>query len=373
MRIAIDARILERKMTGVGRYISGLLNHIQEYDSTNQYILISQVQLKNLPDGFESVVTGNQKFIPEKLYSPVWTNFVLPKVLKNNEIDIFFSSNQLVPIRKVKGVKYISAIYDVFHRVDKSFHSRTFRTYIDIFLRLTISKSDHTITISENSKKDIQRYFSVSHSKISVIYPAADEQFHPQLISEIEREHIQEKYSLAEKYILYVGVIEKRKNIYTILKVADEFFISDPEIKFVMIGRPGYGSTPILNEVKKRRNIIYLNHILDNDLVFIYNLASVFIFPSFYEGFGLPPVEAMQTGIPVVASNTSSLKEILEGSAILIDPLDDKTFYKEIKRLLNDPKYSEEWRNKGLVGSRKFNFAHSAKELVKLFNSIQSI
>ncbi len=360
-------------MTGVGRYLSGLLNHIQDYDSTNQYLLVSQVSLKNLPNGFENIVTGNQKLIPEKLYSPIWTNFILPKILVKHKIDVFFSANQLVPIKKVKGVKYISAIYDVFHRVDKSFHSRTFRTYIDIFLRLTIRKSDHIITISENSKKDIQNYFSVSHSKISVIYPAADQQFRPQSVSKIEKENIKKKYFLPEKYILYVGVIEKRKNIYTITKVADEFLISNPEIKFVMIGRPGYGSGQILDEVKKRQNIIYLNHISDLDLVYIYNLAAVFIFPSFYEGFGLPPVEAMQTGVPVVASNTSSLKEILEGSAILIDPFDYKSFSSEIKRLLNDQKYCEEWREKGLAGSRKFNFAKSAEELVKLFNSVKSI
>lgn len=370
MRIAIDARILERKMTGVGRYLSGLLNHIRDYDSTNQYILISQGSLNNLPDGFENVVTGNQKLIPEKLYSPVWTNFVLPKVLEKYKIDIFFSANQLVPIKKVKSVKYISAIYDVFHRVDKSFHSRTFRTYIDIFLRLTIRKSDHIITISENSKKDIQSFFNVLPSKITVIYPAGGHQFRVRKFSESEKSVLQKKYSFTEKFVLYVGVIEKRKNIHTVIKIADEFLLNSPEVKFLLIGRPGYGSSQILDEVKKRKNIIYLNHIPDEDLVNIYNLASVFIFPSFYEGFGLPPVEAMQTGIPVVASNTSSLKEILEGSAILIDPLDHKTFCSEIEKLLADKNYIDEWRQRGLKGAEKFNFAKSAEELVKLFNSI---
>lgn len=370
MRIAIDARVLERKMTGVGRYLSGLLNHLPEFDFENQYLVLSQIPIKNLHPRLKNVTTGKQYVMPEKLYSPLWTNFVLPQILIQNKADVFFSANQLVPVKKVKGVKYISAIYDVFHRVDRSFHSKTFRTYIDIFLRLTINRSDYIITISENSKKDIQHYFNVPSSKISVVYPAADRQFNIQAISETEKTRLQKEYLLPEKFVLYVGVIEKRKNIYTIIKIADELSGSNPGIKFLLIGRPGYGSNQILAEIKKRKNIIYLNHISDNDLILTYKLASVFVFPSFYEGFGLPPVEAMQSGVPVLSSNSSSLKEILEGGAILIEPNDYRSFCNEIERLLSDTQYSDEWRAKGLKSAAQFNFASSAKELVELVKSI---
>jgi glycosyltransferase involved in cell wall biosynthesis len=292
--------------------------------------------------------------------------------LKQHKIDIFFSANQLVPVFKVRGVKYISAIYDVFHRVNKSFHSKIFRTYIDFFLKLTIKKSDHIVTISQNSKKDIQFFFKVPSSKVSVIYPAADERFMPGELGEVEKLNLKSQYSLPEVFVLYVGVIEIRKNIFTIIKIADRMIEIMPDVKFLFIGRPGFGSKKILKEVIKRKNIVYLNHIDDASLINIYKLSSAFIFPSFYEGYGLPPMEAMKSGVPVLAANTSSLNEILDGGAILIDPSDDEAFTCELIKLLKDEVYNNNWKNKGIKTAEKFSYKKSAAELINVFNSFQN-
>jgi glycosyltransferase involved in cell wall biosynthesis len=371
MNIAIDTRLLERKMTGVGRYLLNILKNLTECDEQNDYFLFSYRRLPQYEkERIKSIST--LKFTPQGIFqkatSPFWLNFVLPKYLEKYKIDLFFSPNHFLPIKKIRP-KSIVVIHDVFHKIDKNFHPLYYRKYADFLLKRAVKNSELIIAVSESSKRDIIRFYNVPEEKIKVIYEAAEDAFQPRDLSEIEKRKLREKYNFPEKFILYIGVLEERKNIEGIIKIAD--LIKDKtETPIFLFGRIGYKGNQYIKEMKKRRNIQYKGFVENQDLPYLYNLATIFLFPSFYEGFGLPVLEAMQSGIPVLTSNTSSLPEIVKDGGIMHDPRDYEKFAKSIMKLLEDKDFYYKMRNKGLEQAKKFSWKQTTKELVNLFNQI---
>lgn len=372
MNIGIDGRLLERKMSGIGRFLNTLLLELPSIDKNNKYFLFTYEKLKISQD-FYSVVPTFKSFLPQKLFSPFWINFILPFYLKKQKIDIFFSVNQLLPLAKVRNTKYILVLHDVIYKVDKSFHPFIYRKYLQFFTYFAIKSADVIITVSDYSKKDILRYYKLSPEKIKVVYEAADKEFKDLNLSLETKSNIRKKIELPEHTVLYVGMIENRKNIIGILNIADMVYKKYPEVKFLLIGKIGYGGKKILNELSKRKNVLHLINVDDKMLKHIYNIAYLFLFPSFYEGFGFPPLEAMQSGVPVLASNTTSLKEILGSSAILHDPNDYDSFARDIIKLIGDKNWYNEIRSLGFQRARMFQINSTAKEIVNLFNSFDLI
>jgi len=371
MNIGIDARLLERKITGIGRVLLMILKELPQIDSKNKYFSFSYDKLY-FNDNFYTNIPTIKSFLPQKFFSPVWINFILPKYLKKNKIDLFFSINQLIPLVKIKGIKYILVLHDVTHKVDKSFHSFIYRKYLQFFTYFSIKSSDLIVTVSNYSKQDILKHYNVKEKKIKVIYQAADKEFCPMNISEQEKIELKKMFGSPEHIVLYLGMIENRKNILGILKIADEIYVRNKSIKFLMIGKIGFGGNNLLKEMLKRENIIYLKSVDDQLLKKLYNVSSVFLFPSYYEGFGFPPLEAMQSGLPVLASNNTSLKEIIDSGGILHNPDDYHSFTEDILKLLYDKDFYMKMRDKGIERAKKFNIDITVKELVNSFNSFDS-
>jgi glycosyltransferase involved in cell wall biosynthesis len=312
------------------------------------------------------------KFIPQGIFqkaiSPFWLNFVLPKYLEKHNIDLFFSPNHFLPLKKIRP-KSIVVIHDVFHKIDKNFHPLYYRKYADFLLARAVKNSELIVTVSESSKKDIIRFYNAPEEKVKVVYEAADEIFQPRNLSEFEKIKLREKYNLPEKFILYIGVLEERKNIDGIIKIAD--LIKDKtETPIFLFGRIGHKGNQYIKEIKKRRNIQYKGFVENQDLPYVYNLATIFLFPSFYEGFGLPVLEAMQSGVPVLTTNTSSLPEVVGNGGLMHNPKDYDGFAKDIMKLLEDKDFYDRLKNKGLEQAKKFNWKKTTKDIVNLFNQI---
>jgi len=367
MNIGIDARILERKMTGIGRSLYTFLDMLPNYDKENKYYLFSYKGIDLHNDFYKNVTTG-RRFINQKFYAPFWLNFVLPKFLKKNKIDVFFSANQILPLYKIKGIKYILTLNDVIYKVNKTFHPLVYRLYLSFFAFFSVKNSDVIVTISKYSKEDILRYYNVNEEKIKVIYLAAEKKFKPMDLSASQKQDIRKKYNLPENIVLYLGVIENRKNIVGILKTADIISKTNIKLNFLLVGRIGYGGKQLITEIEKRDNVIYMEHIPDDLLSIIYNVSFAFIFPSYYEGFGYPPLEAMQTGLPVLTSNTTSLVEIVEDGGILLDPNDSEAFAKKLVELFENKEYYKEVKNKGIRQASKFSIESTTTQLVEVFN-----
>jgi glycosyltransferase involved in cell wall biosynthesis len=370
MNIGIDARILERKMTGIGRFLNSLLKELPVVDKENKYFLFTYENLGIKEDFYTNISTG-KSFIPTKLFAPIWINLVIPKILKLNKINLFFSINQLTPLRKLRKIKYILVLHDVIYKVNKIYHPFIYRKYLQFFTFFSIRKSDLIVTVSNYSKQDILKHYRIDSEKIKVVYPAAEKDFYSLDLSNSEKKEILNTYGNPDHIILYVGVIENRKNITGIIKIADEVFKKNNRIKFLLIGRVGYGGEKILKEARKRENISHIEYINDEQLKEIYNSSTVFLFPSFYEGFGFPPLEAMQSGLPVLASNTTSLKEVINSGGILHNPNDYKSFADDIFKLIENNELFHQQRKKGLERAKEFSINRTAHELVNVFNSLK--
>lgn len=371
MNIGIDARLLERKITGIGRFLINLLENFPLFDKENKYFLFTYSAIKFNPEFYTNIPTV-RGLLPQKIFSPIWCNLILPYYLKKHKIDILFSVNQVVPLIKVKECKYISVVHDVIYKADSDFLPFIYRHYLQLFAHFSVKVSDLIITVSEYSKSDILRNYKIDRNKVKVVLQFPNPLFQPYEVSEEDKLALKKQFSFSEKIVLYVGMIENRKNIQTILKVADKIKEFRQDVSFVLVGKIGYGGEKIIPEIEKRNNVFHLMNIDDDTLKKFYNISDVFLFPSLYEGFGYPPLEAMQSGLPVIASNNTSLKELIADGGILCEPKDVNSMVRETIKLLEDKTYWEKIRKAGIERSKNFSLEKSVKEIIDIFNSLKN-
>jgi len=371
MKIGIDARLLERNMTGIGRYLENVVKNIYSFDKKNEYVLFTYKKFPKFKEtNVQNVSTmdiGASSMVT-KIKSALWLHLVLPFFLKKEKIDIFFSPNTLLPFFKTTK-KNVVTVHDVFHLVNPKFHSFFYRVYVSLFLSRSVKSADLVFTVSNASKKDIVNFLKIKEEKIVVAYLAADSRFIPRSLSLEDRHFYTEKYKLPDRFVLYLGVLEERKNIEGIIKIADEL-LGKTDIPIVLAGKVGHGGEKYLKEIEKRKNIFYCGFFDDVDLPYIYNIADIFLFPSYYEGFGLPPLEAMKSGVPVITSNTSSLPEVVGEGGILLDPNDHKSFVKAIMLLQFNPRERTRLIEEGIKQAEKFDFMRTARMTIEALNSL---
>jgi len=245
--------------------------------------------------------------------------------------------------------------------------------YARVSMWAAVKRSNCILTVSEASKRDILHFFNVAPEKIVVVYNAIDDHF---WLTPPEEEvaRVRERYQLDHQFVLYVGNIKPHKNLVRLIEAFDELRRSGPEeLKLLIIGDE-ISKLPSLRRAvhrhKLHKHVRFLGYVSDGTLRILYRLASLFVFPSLYEGFGLPPLEAMASGTPVVTSNQSSLPEVTGDAAVLVDPYDVSSIVDGMRRVLTDPVLAANLRRRGPERAREFSWPRSVQKIRAVYEQV---
>lgn len=373
MRIGYDGKRAANNLTGLGNYSRSLISHLAKDYSANQYFIytpkikskIEKLPLFSLPNVHLELPTEGKA----KLF---WRSFAIINQLKKDKIDLFHGLSHEIPfgIQQTK-IKSIVTIHDlIFLRIPK-YYKLIDRLIYKFKSKYACNNADKIIAISEQTKKDIIDLYHIEPAKIDVIYQSCDDSFKTLLTTE-EKEKIRERYLLPEKYLLYVGTIEHRKNLLLIIKALPKVAENYP---LVVIGK----ETTYIKLIKKEitnlgleNRVIFLKDIPFSDLPSIYQMASIFIYPSKYEGFGIPIIEALYSNVPVIAATGSCLEEAGGSNSIYISPNDDDALAKSINDVLGDEDLQQLMKSKGTEFVQRFNNEIISNQLMNCYLNLKA-
>lgn len=378
MKIGIDIRpLMEKEYSGVSEYTLNLVKAILAQDRENEYKLFYNSGRDisgRMPEFKNENAEIASTHYPNKIF-----NYLLQKTLRYPEIDkmlgvdIFWLPNPNF-ISLSRKAKKILTIHDLsWLRCPNFFSLRRNLWHYIINIKKLIRESDKIIAVSENTKNDIMDLTGVSGSKVEVIYSGIDEELRVIGKNDQSLKEVKKKYNLADKFILFLGTQEPRKNIVGLIKAYNEFrknSAGGKEVELVIAGGKGWKERGVLGEWKKSKyqeDIKFLNYIPRQDKVYLYNLASVFVYPSFYEGFGFPPLEAMACGLPTITAFSSSLPEVAGEVSLLVDPYKTGEIAQAIERVLSDDNLKNDLIERGREKASEFSWQKAAGKYIDIF------
>lgn len=379
MKIGIDVRCLaEGRRTGVEEYTLNVLRNLFEIDRKNDYVIFLNSFREpeaglNWIEKYSNVTLKKFRF-PNKLLNLFFWYFGWPKIDKMlGGVDVLFMPN--ITFFGLSGkTKLISTIHDLsFERYPEFFSTKRWLWHIFVNPKKICRRANKIIAVSESTKKDLVSLYEINAGKIEVIRNGLAEKFKVINRNDEKLIKIKEKYRLPYKFILYFGTIEPRKNVISVLKAFEILKKTENEdmkkIKLVIAGSDGWSSKEayfLIKNSRQKDEIILINNVQEEDKEYLYNLASIFVYPSFFEGFGFPPLEAMASGVPVIVSNNSSVAEIVGEAGILIDPGRPSEIFLALREILSNRGLQEKLVQKGLQKTKKFQWKTGAEDFLKV-------
>jgi len=367
MKIGIITDYLDFQVTGIGNYINNLVMGILAVDKKNEYTLI-HIKKQDRPhySNVKDIVVPLPMFPPRAI---IRKNVLIPKVLKNEGLDLVHEPLQITPFLFQLPMKRVITIHDVNCIIRPMDYSIWEQWYYSWVLKNTVKTADMIITISENSKRDIVKALNVPEDKIRVIYHGLDKNFKP--ITDLD--DISLKYGINYPFILYVGRLEPRKNIPTLIKSFYRLKKRGVKHKLLMVIQMGSDYQKVVASIKDlclENEVRLIEGVPKEDMAGVYNLADLLVFPSVYEGFGFPPLEAMGCGTPVVTSNSSSLPEIIGDAGIMVDPYDSDALTNAIYEVLVNKELKDDLIRKGLKRTKQFSWEKATKETIEVYEKV---
>lgn len=353
MKIAIDIQTTLGQPTGFGFYVSNLVEALKKVDPNDEFALIR-------PAG-ETDFSTPRRFI--------WDQFTFPRKARKAKVDLLHQPCFSVPfIFHGPSVVTIHDIICILFPENIPFASKMFYSR---WMPFSYRKATKFITISNSTKEDIVRVLKIPEEKITVVYNSYDESFTiPTSSAKIQA--VLKKYKIPGDYVLHVGTLEPRKNLNFLIDVFSAV-LARPENKnlhLVIAGKKGWFYEGLFEKVRERQlenKVIFTGYIDNEDKPALYKGARIFAFPSMYEGFGLPPLEAIASGVPVISSNTSSMPEVIGDAGILISPKDTKKWIEAITRVNTDDELRDKMKEKNKIQAKKFSWDKAARETVEVY------
>lgn len=360
-KIGIEAFNIKPNNTGIGYYIKSLIDSLIDIDEETEYKIYASKLVKN------QLLEHNYRLynVENKLKEAMYKHYFMANISKKDKLDIYHGTSFYIP-KHIK-CRTVLTVHDLSYIKYPNTFTKSRLIYGKIFIKDSVKRADKIIAVSESTKRDIINYYGIQEEKIFVTHLGARDIFKPATINEIEL--IKKKYNL-NKYILAVGTIEPRKNLLRLIKAFNNVSSKiDEEIKLVLVGKSGWKNEDIFKEIDKNsQRIIFTDYITDQELKCLYSGCELFVYPSLYEGFGLPVLEAMSCGSKVVTSNISSLPEITGNIATLINPSDIDEISEGILKELNNLRDKKEI----LKQANLFSWNKAARETKSLYDLILS-
>jgi glycosyltransferase involved in cell wall biosynthesis len=367
MRIAIDARKLHD--FGIGTYIRNLLRNLARMDQQTEYIVLARPQdiesLGNLGDNFRAIPESARPY-------SLGEQFRIPLSLVRERAHLLHEPHYVLP--PATRCRSVVTIHDCIHLMFPQYlPGYLAHAYARMSMWSAVWKSDRILTVSEASKRDILRFFDVAPEKVAVIYNAIDERFLAPP-DEQRTEAIRQRYQLDHPFLLYVGNIKPHKNLERLIEAFGRVRAGGvSELRLIIIGDEISKYPPLRQAVHRHRLnkfVRFLGFQPYDTLAVFYRLARAFVFPSLYEGFGLPPLEAMACGTPVVTSNLSSLPEIAGDAAILVDPYEPESIADGIARAVTDERLRAHLVARGFARAREFSWEQSVTAIHHIYMDV---
>lgn len=370
MHIGFDAKRAYLNNSGLGNYARTLIKSLNEYYPENTYSLFTPRLSEN---DFQKQVTscGNiivhepQSFIDKKLRSR-WRSYGITGILKEQSVGLYHGLSNELPfnINEFKGKKIVTIHDLIFVRypklypyLDRKIYNKKFRHACDV--------ADTIIAISEETKRDIEKYYFIPENKIRVVYQSCDEAFYRSYTEE-ESQQVRQAYHLPEKYLLYVGTIEERKNLLTIVKSLKQV----KDLPLVVIGKKKSYFHKVMDFLEKngmKERVLFLENVDNKHLPLIYKNAMVFIFPSLFEGFGIPIIEALTAKTPVITSKGGCFPEAGGPDSIYIDPLNENELAEKINLLVQSDTLRNTMIQKGFEYAQRFHPKAVTSKIMEIY------
>ncbi|HSE34342.1 MAG TPA: glycosyltransferase family 1 protein [Pyrinomonadaceae bacterium] len=373
MRIAIDAHSIGTRLGGNETYAANLIEALASIDSVNDYTLYVTT-----PEAVDR-------------YSKRWPNFSLRSTrphtpfiripltlsaeLRKHPVDVLhvqFTAPPFCPCPFVVSVHDLS-----FEHLPQTFHRRS-RTQLRLTVRHSVRRAAKVLTLSEHTRNDVIATYGIAGANVEVIPIAASPKFAP-VSNEKELQRVRHNYRIESDYILSVGSIQPRKNLGRLIRAYSLLrnkLGADKLPKLVFVGKRAWLYDETLRAIEEtglRESVVLTGYVPESDLPALYSGATCFVYPSFFEGFGLPPLEAMQCGAPVVIGNRTSLPEVVGDAALAVDPFDVDAIAGAIEELLNKPALRDELRVKGFARAKMFDWQETARRTVSVYEQVAKV
>jgi len=373
MRIGIIAEPLNQPFTGIATYTSNLIQDHRNENENYDVFLINYENNFPREAGQNVIVMPYNSFFKKISKSYLWYLTLPFRIRKYKDFDLIHCLAQYPLVIPFNRPRYIITVHDLIQLLSPKEVPLGSYLIRRIFLPHTLKQADCIITDANSTKRDIIELFNIPDTKIEVIPLAADEKFYPR-----DDEHIRtirSRYGLVNPFILYVGSMEPRKNIPSLIRAFLSIKQKGYPHDLVIAGKKSGKYKSIYNLIDSlnlSREVKLLGYVPDDDLPGLYSAAEVFVYPSFYEGFGLPPLEAMSCGCPVIAANTSSLPEVVGDAGILVNPRSVSEISNAISNVLEDRVLREKLKNRGLIRAQTFCWEKCITSTNRLYRDILS-
>ena len=361
MRIGIDATALPPQPVGAGNYIIQLIRALASLKVNDEFVIFAQQRghaLISLPenDSFEWIILEDRN--PGSRL--IWEQTLYPQLIRKSGVDLLHSMHYTRPVKL--PCASVVTFHDMTFFLYPELHTRAKRLFFPLAIRASARQADALTAVSESTRQDAIRVLGISPEKITTTQLGVDPAFRPINDAAIKGK-IAEKYDLPERFILYVGLLEPRKNLPMLIRAYKRLIDGGENFKLVLVGRYGWMYEELLRQINNldlEEMVHFTGYVSQEDLPLVYNLSSLFVYPTLYEGFGLPALEAMACGVPVITTDVSSLPEIVGEAGILVPVNNVEALYGAMIAVLGDEDLRRKMINKGIQRAAKFTWEQTA-------------